>query len=62
MPVMSCRSKGKPGYKYGESGKCYTYTAGNTQSRVAARNRAEKQGRAISISKAREAGHRIPKK
>lgn len=47
MPVKSCRSGGKPGLKWGDSGKCYTYTAGNTQSRVAARKRAEKQGRAI---------------
>jgi hypothetical protein len=61
MPVMPCRSRGRPGFKYGSSGKCYTYKENNTQSRVAARNRAEKQGRAIAISKAREAGHRIPK-
>lgn len=62
MPVKPCRSGGKPGYKWGDSGKCYTYTPNNTQSRVAARNRAEKQGQAISVSKARESGHRIPKK
>lgn len=61
MPVKPCRSGGKPGYKYGDSGTCYTYIAGNTQSRVAAKNKAAKQGRAIAISKAREAGHRIPK-
>jgi hypothetical protein len=61
MPVMPCSSGGKSGYKYGEGGKCYTYTSGNTQSRIAARAKAAKQGRAIEISKAREAGHRIPK-
>lgn len=47
MPIMSCRSNGKPGYKYGESGHCYTYTPGNEQSRKQARSRAAKQGRAI---------------
>ena len=50
MPVRPCRSKGKPGYKYGSSGKCYTYSSGNAQSQVAARKRAEKQGTAIRIS------------
>jgi hypothetical protein len=62
MPVKRCQSNGKPGFKWGDSGKCYTYTPGNTQSRVRARQRAEKQGRAVSISKAREAGHQIPKR
>jgi hypothetical protein len=38
---MPCRSNGKPGYKWGESGKCYTYTPGNKQSREAARKKAK---------------------
>jgi hypothetical protein len=54
MPIRECRLNGKPGYKYGESGKCYTYTPGNTQSRVAARQKAEKQAAAIKASQARE--------
>ncbi len=54
MPIKKCQSGGKGGYKYGDSGHCYTGKAGKSQ--------AAKQGRAISISKAREAGHKIPKK
>ncbi len=50
MPVRECNSGGRPGYKYGDSGKCYTYTPGNTQSRVTARKKAEKQGVAIRVS------------
>lgn len=51
MPVQRCQKNGKPGFKYGAGGACYTYTPGNTQSEVAARNKAEKQGRAIEASK-----------
>ena len=51
MPVRSCRSGGKPGYKYGQSGKCYTYTAGDASSRKKAKSKAAKQGRAIEASK-----------
>jgi len=47
MPVQRCNEGGKPGYKYGESGKCYTYTPGDKASRDAARQKAEKQGAAI---------------
>jgi hypothetical protein len=47
MPVR----KVKGGYRYGRSGKTYKTKAA-----------AAKQGRAIAISKARAAGHRIPKK
>lgn len=47
MPVH----KTKGGYKYGSSGKVYAKKAD-----------AEKQGRAIAVSKARQAGHKIPKK
>ena len=54
MPVMPCRSKNKKGMKYGEGGHCYTGSGAETK--------AKKQGRAIAISKARAAGHRIPKK
>lgn len=54
MPTKKCTSGGKSGYKYGDSGKCYTGSN--------AKAKADKQGRAISISKARESGHKIPKK
>lgn len=47
MPIMSCELNGKPGYKYGESGHCYTYTAGNEQSRKRAEDKAKVQAAAI---------------
>lgn len=50
MPIKKCSSKGKPGYKYGDSGKCYTYTAGNQTSRKKAKSKALKQARAIKRS------------
>lgn len=50
MPLKTCKSGGRPGYKWGASGKCYTYTPGNTQSRVVAKKKAIKQGLAIERS------------
>jgi len=29
MPIRSCQKDGKPGYKYGDEGACYTYTPGD---------------------------------
>lgn len=51
MPVRSCTSKGKPGFKYGDAGKCYTYTVGDAASKNRAFNKAVKQGQAIEISR-----------
>jgi hypothetical protein len=48
MPVMRCTSKGKKGWKYGKSGKCYTGSD--------AKSKAEKQGRAIESSKSKRKG------
>ena len=48
MPVMSCKEEGKPGYKYGESGKCYTYTEGDEEGRKRSKQKAYIQGAAIS--------------
>jgi hypothetical protein len=39
MPVQRCQSNGKKGWKYGSKGKCYTGPD--------AKEKAEKQGRAI---------------
>ena len=47
MPVMSCEVKGKPGYKFGASGHCYTYVPGNENSRKRAKQKAYLQGTAI---------------
>jgi len=52
MPVKTCQEGGKPGYKFGDSGKCYTYTPGNEESRKRAKEKAARQGRAIQVNKA----------
>ena len=45
MPIKDCRSGGKKGKKYGNSGKCYTGKG--------AEEKAKRQGRAIEASKKR---------
>ncbi|MBU0959379.1 MAG: hypothetical protein KKB31_05535 [Nanoarchaeota archaeon] len=54
MPIQKCRRKNKSGWRYGDSGKCYLGPN--------AKEKAKKQGRAISLSKARQKGHKIPEK
>lgn len=49
MPVKRCRLNNKPGWKYGDEGKCYTYTAGNKKSEATAKLKASKQGVAIRM-------------
>jgi len=50
MPVMKCQRDGRPGWKWGESGHCYTYEPGNEQGSKRAHAQAEKQGRAIKAT------------
>lgn len=47
MPVKRCTKDGKPGYKWGDEGKCYSYTPGNKESRERAKKKATEQGQAI---------------
>lgn len=47
MPVQRSTKNGKPCYKWGQEGKCYTYTPGNKASRERAKSKAAAQGRAI---------------
>lgn len=47
MPLKRCETGGKPGYKWGDDGKCYTYTAGDDSGRRKARRAALAQGVAI---------------
>ena len=47
MPVQTCSEDGKPGYQYGDEGKCYTYTAGDEQQRTEAKRKAHVQGVAV---------------
>jgi hypothetical protein len=53
MPIKRSTKKGKLCYKWGDSGKCYPYTAGDKASRERAKKRAMKQGQAIEAAKAR---------
>ena len=50
MPIMNCSDDGKKGYKWGESGKCYTYT--DDESKKEAYAKAGKQGAAIKENQA----------
>lgn len=56
MPVQRCMLDGKPGYRWGEHGRCYTYTPGNARSQMRARLKAEAQGAAIYAQQRRDAG------
>lgn len=47
MPLQTCSSDGKPGFRWGESGRCYTYASGDSTGRRAAKQKAIKQGIAI---------------
>lgn len=50
MPAQPCQEDGRPGYRWGSQGTCYTYTSGDDSSRESARARAERQGRAARAS------------
>jgi hypothetical protein len=47
MPLTRCEDNGKPGWKFGDTGKCYVYTAGDDASEKDARRKAVKQALAI---------------
>lgn len=50
MPVEKCSDGGKPGFRFGDSGKCYTYTEGDNAGMERARERARNQERAAYAS------------
>jgi hypothetical protein len=50
MPVGPCSSGNNPGFRWGDSGKCYTYTAGDKASMDQARKKAEAQGLAARLN------------
>ena len=47
MPIKECQLEGKPGLKWGDQGKCYTYTPKDEGSRRKAKKSAIAQGLAI---------------
>lgn len=53
MPVKNCLSDGKPGYKWGDQGHCYTYTPGDESSRKRAKEKAVKQGQAVKANQSK---------
>lgn len=53
MPIRRTTKGGKPAYRYGDSGKAYTYQPGNPKSRAAAKGRATRQARAINARRRR---------
>jgi hypothetical protein len=44
MPVKECEDNGKPGLKWGDQGKCYTYSPYNKDSKNKAKRSAIIQG------------------
>jgi hypothetical protein len=44
MPVNPCSENGQPGFKWGDSGKCYLYERGNAESMGEAKRKATIQG------------------
>jgi hypothetical protein len=44
MPVNPCSENGQPGFKWGDSGKCYLYTRGDAESMGEAKRKATIQG------------------
>lgn len=49
MPVKRCTLEDRPGFKWGDAGKCYTYAPGNSASMAAAKLKAEMQGAAVKV-------------
>lgn len=47
MPVKNCEDNKKPGYKWGDEGKCYTYDPNNEKEKKEAKRKAIIQGIAI---------------
>src|SRR4030095_8745323 len=47
MPLQRCESEGNPGWKWGDAGKCYTFTSGDEESEAAARKKAMAQAAAM---------------
>lgn len=47
MPIKECRLEGEPGFKWGDEGKCYTYSPNNEGSKRNAKKKATAQGIAI---------------
>ena len=56
MPVERCVEDGKPGYRWGKRGKCYTYAPGDEKGRAKAKQKAYIQGLAMGLASTQEGG------
>jgi len=59
MPINSCSNNGKPGYKWGSEGMCYTYTSGDEGSMKRAKNKARLQGLAARLNGYQEKANEV---
>ncbi len=59
MPINPCSENGKPGYRWGKQGSCYTYVNGNPKSENEARNKARIQGIAANIRGYKEKANEV---
>jgi len=51
MPIHKTTVKGRPAFQWGDSGKKYPYTSGNTASMKRAKQKAINQGLAVAYEK-----------
>jgi hypothetical protein len=51
VPLQQCQLDGKPGFQWGDGGKCYTYDAADAPDKERARRAALEQGRAMMVHK-----------
>lgn len=51
VQVLRCRRDNQSGYKYGKDGVCYTYTAGDAESRKKALRKVQLQGAAVEAQR-----------
>jgi hypothetical protein len=56
VPVKRCQEDGRPGFKWGDQGKCYAYDAGSDAGRRRAKELAIRQGIAVEGPDAVKAG------
>ncbi len=58
MPVQRCTKNERPGWRYGSSGACYTYTPGDKNGSNRAKQKAFLQKAAVEASQ-KKAGKRV---
>ena len=62
MPVKSCTEGKMPGWKWGDSGKCHTYPAGDEKASGKAKQKAYLQGAAVTKGKMTEGDEHLTEK